>query len=46
MSATEGKSVALFVCMNLTLVLITLFPLSAAEQNEINPNNEEKLFER
>jgi hypothetical protein len=32
--------------MFLTLILIALFPLSAAEQNEINPKNEEKLFER
>jgi hypothetical protein len=32
--------------MFLTLILITLFPLSVAEQNEINPKNEEKLSER
>jgi hypothetical protein len=32
--------------MFLTLILIALFPLSAAEQNEINPTNEEKLSER
>jgi hypothetical protein len=32
--------------MFLTLILIALFPLSGAEQNEINPKNEEKLFER
>ena len=32
--------------MSLTLILIALFPLSAAEQNEINPKNEEKLYER
>jgi hypothetical protein len=32
--------------MFLTLILIALFPLSAAEQNEINPKNEEKLSER
>jgi hypothetical protein len=31
--------------MFLALILIALFPLSAAEQNEINPINEEKLFE-
>ena len=30
----------------LTLSLIAIFPLSAAEQNEINPKNEEKLSER
>jgi len=28
------------------LTLIALFPLSAAEQNEINPKHEEKLSER
>jgi hypothetical protein len=32
--------------MFLTLILIALFPLSAAEQNGINPKSEEKLFER
>ena len=32
--------------MSLTLILIAFFPSSAAEQNEINPNNEEKLSER
>jgi hypothetical protein len=32
--------------MLLTLILIAFFPLSAAEQNEINPKNEEKLSER
>jgi hypothetical protein len=32
--------------MLLTLILLDLFPLSAAEQNEINPKNEGKLFER
>jgi hypothetical protein len=34
----------LFIC--LSVVLIDLFPLSAAEQNEVNPENEEKLSER
>jgi hypothetical protein len=32
--------------MFMPLILIALFPLSAAEQNEINPENEEKLSER
>jgi hypothetical protein len=32
--------------MFLTLTLIALFPLSAAEQNEMNPRKEEKLSER
>jgi hypothetical protein len=32
--------------MFLTLILIALFPLSAAEQNETNPKNKEKLFKR
>jgi hypothetical protein len=35
-----------FFYMFLTLILIALFPLSAAEQNENNPKDEEKLFER
>jgi hypothetical protein len=32
--------------MFLNLILIALSPLSAAERNEINPENEGKLFER
>jgi hypothetical protein len=32
--------------MFLILILIALFPLSAAEKIEINPKNEEKLSER
>jgi len=32
--------------MFLILILIVVFPSSAAEQNEINPKNEEKLSER
>jgi hypothetical protein len=32
--------------MFLTLILIAHFPLSAVEQIEINPKNEEKLSER
>jgi hypothetical protein len=32
--------------MFLTLILIAFFPLSAAEQNEINPKIEEKLSDR
>jgi hypothetical protein len=45
-SPFQIESVGLFVYMFLILILIALFPLSAAKQNEINPKNEEKLFER
>ena len=42
----DRSSVALLVSMFMTLILIAFFPLSAAEQNEINPETEEKLSER
>jgi hypothetical protein len=46
LTVTKGSNVGLFFTWVLTLVLIVLLPLSAAEQNEINPKNEGKLFER
>jgi hypothetical protein len=48
-TSTEQQIVNLLLCivyMFLTLILIAFFPLNAAEQNEINPTNEEKLSER
>ncbi len=44
--ATDLQICCSFYLHVLTLILIALFPSSAAEQNEINPKNEEKLFER